>query len=309
LNTTERIEMGDFAARIADQEWWSGFGFWVLVAGLIGDVIVLGVPEHKRWLEKSLGVFFIVVVIIGCAFEHEADNRISDLVSQDEAAAGVKIASAQDQAATARADVALTIAKYGDLDKFVREKTRSIEQGVGNLEGREAALNVALLADEKRLAKVTAGLEVRTLSKPQWDLIQTLHGRVKAVNIAWEQGVEPSLYASQFTSAFSNAGIAVHVYFPAPGAAWTGALLGVLDMKHAESDPLYSVLNRIVGPMSTFDLRTVDMIPGVPKDVPLFCVGERFPMYSKIPYFGPHAPIRRLKASESPPPLLGTTPR
>jgi hypothetical protein len=92
--------MGEFPAQIATQEWWGGFGFWVLVVGLAGELAVLAIPEHRGRLEKGLAAIFTVVVIIGCAFEHVADNRIAILVSREEAAAGRKIVQTQTQIET-----------------------------------------------------------------------------------------------------------------------------------------------------------------------------------------------------------------
>jgi uncharacterized membrane protein len=57
---------------------WSSVGFWILVGGLIGDVLVIGlVPSGK--LEKVLAVLCTLVVIAGVAIEHAADaQRFAD---------------------------------------------------------------------------------------------------------------------------------------------------------------------------------------------------------------------------------------
>jgi hypothetical protein len=76
--------MGAFDSRIASEEFWSSVGYWILVAGLVGDIIVLVVPRHRERLEKILAAFFTVVIIVGVAIEHRADASISVLVSQEE---------------------------------------------------------------------------------------------------------------------------------------------------------------------------------------------------------------------------------
>jgi hypothetical protein len=87
--------MEDFSSRIAYEEFWSAVGYWILVAGLIGDIIVLVVPQHRKWLEKGLAAFFTIVVIIGVAIEHRADAAISVLVSQEQDAVGLQISQLQ----------------------------------------------------------------------------------------------------------------------------------------------------------------------------------------------------------------------
>jgi hypothetical protein len=52
---------------------WSAIGFWILVVGLVGDVIVLFVPSGK--LEKTLAAIFTAIVIAGVTVEHVADAQ------------------------------------------------------------------------------------------------------------------------------------------------------------------------------------------------------------------------------------------
>jgi len=52
---------------------WSSVGFWILVIGLIGDVIVLFIPSGRA--EKGFATLFIAVVIAGVAIEHMADAQ------------------------------------------------------------------------------------------------------------------------------------------------------------------------------------------------------------------------------------------
>jgi len=76
--------MAGLQAAIAKEEFWSSMGYWILVAGLVGDIIVLVVPSHRDRLEKVLAAFFTIVIIVGVAIEHRADAAISVLVSQEE---------------------------------------------------------------------------------------------------------------------------------------------------------------------------------------------------------------------------------
>jgi hypothetical protein len=87
--------MADFGLRIACEEFWSSVGYWTLVAGLVGDILVLVVPRHRERLEKILTAFFTIVIIIGVAIEHRADAAISVLVSQEQDAVGLQISQLQ----------------------------------------------------------------------------------------------------------------------------------------------------------------------------------------------------------------------
>jgi hypothetical protein len=57
----------------ANPEFWSSVGFWILVAGLVGDgFVIILVPSGK--LEKILAVACTGVIIVGIAVEHVADS-------------------------------------------------------------------------------------------------------------------------------------------------------------------------------------------------------------------------------------------
>ena len=155
--------MGDFPARIATQEFWSSFGFWVLFAGLIGEIIVLAIPVYRGRLDKVLSGIFTIVVIIGCAFEHVADNRISTLISQEEAAAGIEIASAKNSAASAIEAAAKLGISQQNLHDFVSLQERQNSAAIGELQHSAADLNkarddavLAAKATEGDLAKMAA---------------------------------------------------------------------------------------------------------------------------------------------------------
>lgn len=78
--------MDAISTNIAGEECWRSVGYWLLVIGLIGDIIILVIPEHRNRLEKILSLFFTVVIIVGVAIEHRADAAISGLVTQEQQA-------------------------------------------------------------------------------------------------------------------------------------------------------------------------------------------------------------------------------
>jgi hypothetical protein len=95
---------------------WSSIGYWILVIGLIGDIIVVFIERYalpkkyspwepqrrltrfRRFLSRNeirLAVFFIIVVIIGVAVEHDNDAALSVLVTQQEREARLQTAKFQ----------------------------------------------------------------------------------------------------------------------------------------------------------------------------------------------------------------------
>jgi hypothetical protein len=97
LRHARGLGVGGYAQLIRDQELWSSVGYCILVAGLVGDIVVLVIPEKRKWLEKSLAAFFTLMIIAGVAIEHRADAKISVLISQEEEAASREIKTANDQ--------------------------------------------------------------------------------------------------------------------------------------------------------------------------------------------------------------------
>jgi hypothetical protein len=93
--------MGGYAQSIAKQELWSSVGYWILVGGLIGDILVLVVPAHRQRLEKVLTALFTIIIIVGVAVEHGGDKAVSLLISQEELEFDKDVADAKSEAAKA----------------------------------------------------------------------------------------------------------------------------------------------------------------------------------------------------------------
>lgn len=111
--------MGGFDARIAVEEFRSSVGYGILVAGLVGDIFVLVVPGHRQRLEKLLTAFFTIVIIIGVAVEHRADNAISLLVSQEQTATALEVSDAQVVASAANVQAA-ALGKEAEKERLKR---------------------------------------------------------------------------------------------------------------------------------------------------------------------------------------------
>jgi hypothetical protein len=103
------------SSEIAKEFWWSKLGFWILVVGLAGEILVLRVPKTHETLEKVLTLVFVIVIIVGVTFEHNADSTVAELISKQEIDAGVTIASLGKDAAASNARALL-------LEKEVEEQ-------------------------------------------------------------------------------------------------------------------------------------------------------------------------------------------
>lgn len=53
----------------------SSTGFWLIIAGLIGEAIVIFVPVGQRKVEKGLSLAFTVMIALGVAAEHIGDSE------------------------------------------------------------------------------------------------------------------------------------------------------------------------------------------------------------------------------------------
>jgi hypothetical protein len=55
----------------SDPVFWSSVGFWVLMVGLFGDILVIFVPSGR--MEKILLILFSILIAVGVWVEHKAD--------------------------------------------------------------------------------------------------------------------------------------------------------------------------------------------------------------------------------------------
>ena len=108
--------MDEASQEIARHLRWSSIGYWILVIGLIGDIIIVLIERYalpkkyspwepqrrltrfRRFLsrnEKRMAILFIVVAIVGVAVEHVNDSALSVLVTEQEQEARLQTAKFQ----------------------------------------------------------------------------------------------------------------------------------------------------------------------------------------------------------------------
>ena len=84
----------------------------------------------------------------------------------------------------------------------------------------------------------------RILKKAQYDILQELKGKIRAINITWGNDIESSAFAHQIIIALMNAGIDVKIYMPAADIKITGIFVFKDNMQDIDSDPLLNALHR-----------------------------------------------------------------
>jgi hypothetical protein len=131
-----------------------------------------------------------------------------------------------------------------------------------------------LQKQKQELTAEIAKRRARTLTKEQFEALQALRGKVDEINVMYESGVEPSLFASQIINALMDAGVHVAIYPAPPGMAWTGNMFYWTGFTNdPKDDPL-------LGPFVKANLYggygQINALSGqFPKDAPLLMVGER----------------------------------
>jgi hypothetical protein len=137
-------------------------------------------------------------------------------------------------------------------------------------------------------------LAPRSLSKEQFDEIQTLKGKISEVNLAVEDNLESSMFAALLAAALQKADIIVHGYNLPPRFRGNSGLMlydqYAFSNPHGEptkGEPLYGVLMRA---KLFFGIVTSRLPDGfaMPADVPAIFVVEKPSLpYTSPPYFGP----------------------
>jgi len=191
---------------IARQEFLSSLGYWILVAGLIGDILVLAIPERRGCLEKVLSAVFTVIVIVGVAIEHHADAKIAVLISQAESSTALKV--------TGR--------------NLSPEQQDSVARQLNRFAGKRVGIFV--YADDPEISHV--GDTMRTLlMKSHWAIAEFLTGREfsrSVVGILIEVVPNADTMSRNAAAALaSTLGSVLEVHGPQPIVAASGPASGL----------------------------------------------------------------------------------
>jgi hypothetical protein len=233
--------MDNFDARIAGAEFWSSVGYWILVAGLVGDIVVLVVPKHRERLEKVLAAFFTVVIILGVAIEHRADAAISVLVSQAQGKTGLQIAQLNKDAEDARKSAAQA-----------EERAAKAEAHLAESNERAAKANARAADAERETERLKQRFADRKLTdaqaKKMTDKLRSFAGQEFDVTPYWETKESMGI-ANRIVDVLVRAGWKYTP--PKQSGMMLGGVTGVLVYVHPSApvsvrnaaDALVSILN------------------------------------------------------------------
>jgi hypothetical protein len=69
--------MTKYLLSVASPEFWSIWGFRMLLLGLAGDLAVIFIPQKRHILERALAIVFTLLVFAGVYVGHIGDDAIS----------------------------------------------------------------------------------------------------------------------------------------------------------------------------------------------------------------------------------------
>lgn len=117
----------------------------------------------------------------------------------------------------------------------------------------------------------------RSVSKEQYEAIQTVQGRLRTLGIGYLQNTECFLFAMALQRAFSDAGVDVRT-FPMPLATFGSGGLGLIDPNGATNgfEPLKSIaLDTKLGDGLFVMMPVSSNVPGMPEDTPAILVYDK----------------------------------
>lgn len=162
-----------------------------------------------------------------------------------------------------------------------------------------AQLSVIRSQNDKIIALETQLLP-RSLTKEQFDAIQTLKGHVVAINLAVEVDSECRIYAAELATALMHAGIAVHGY-ELPWDMRGNSGLAVYDQHMFSENSVGALIFETLKGAKIDVVFKTSVLPDAldaPRDIPTILVYEkRYVLGASPPYLGPPG-----TASEAPVP-------
>jgi hypothetical protein len=145
-------------------------------------------------------------------------------------------------------------------------------------------------AQQSKIIALESLLAPRTLSKEQFEAIQSLKTRAPEINLAVENDTECELFASLLATAFLRSGIVTHEYILAPNMRGTGGLM-IFDQSGFSDNSVGSLIFRTLRGSNIIASGIVSRLPDaldMPRNVPAILVYERLSApYMEPPYLGP----------------------
>jgi len=175
----------DLQSRYEFNSAWAERIAHLIIIGLAVDIIAAFILG-KSWLEITLNIVANVLIIAGVWGELRFSKRAK------EAGDGI-------------------VAESLAIAAIANEKAAAANE-------RTVKLQIALEEErQKRLGRV--------LTKAQFDILQTLRGKVSKVYVTCDRDPEALFFSGQITTALSHAGIKLEMHPPQTGDVGTGVLI------------------------------------------------------------------------------------
>ena len=223
----------------------------------------------ERWSgHATLLILLGIVVEIGLLFwfPHEPTERLGSIIANLLIGIGLAI----EYVVILRAVVAGGEAKRDSDEKVANAEARSAEanQKAAAANEKTAELQIALEKErQKRLA--------RALTKDQFDILQTLRGKVSKVYVTCDRDPEALYFSGQITTALKHAGIELVMRPSRTGDVGTGVLimLGSAWPGKATEHPLVDAFLKagLLRGGGIFE----GGAPTLPPDGPLLLIGQK----------------------------------
>jgi hypothetical protein len=195
------------------------------------------------------------------------------LVLEVALAAGISDSPVVNKWGVVGSDILVALGVAGEI--LFSRKARSLSERL-----RQESEEKIADANLKR-AELEASIQPRMTDQRQFDVIQTLRGKVPEVSLIHETDAEPRWFADSLRGAFFNADLRVGMYPRAADVHSTGILIYDPGMHGAKSSEVGDTLIDIFRGTGT----ALAMITGLPTDVPdapaeypAILVGGRFPV-------------------------------
>jgi hypothetical protein len=190
----------------------------------------------------------------------------------------------------------------GKASKSEEELRRISNEKVAEANERASTANLEMVRLQVQLA-------ARTISEEQFNILQKLKGKVRAVIVASDVDAEPAWFAHLIALVLQKADIEVGLITRKAEAHSTGNFICDRLAFHnpngaaTNGEPLFSAFNDAGIPMSGIVGVLPMDFPEIPADIPIIVIGGRFVIPPNPPYLGSDAippPVSMLERMRNP---------
>lgn len=280
--------------KLEDLERWSANATLLILFGILLEIaLILYFPHDTS--EKIGSIAADALIGVGLIIEYVVILRAITASGEAQREADQKIATAEyfaSQANSRAGRARREAAKINERAAQLEKDAKSARAAIADANARAAEANRVAEEEKHARLKLEAQLAPRSLTEEQFNILQKLRGKIAAVNVAAEVGLEPSWFATQVATALHKAGIEVRMFWRGPHAHSSGNLLFDKNAFHSPEGarPTFGgVLEVVLREAKIWDGGLMAVMPqdiDAPLDIPLLIIGGKFAIATKAPYMG-----------------------